>query len=313
MISRRLLRIKVLQILYSYFSRSKISLQQINNELFHSIEKTHELFYYLLLLLTELPIYEKKQIDMKKSRIMASVSDMNPNTRFAENKVIEQIRENEEFKSFLNSKRLSWENSPGLIKKIHSQLISTDFYTNYMSEENQTYTSDKKIVKFILKDILYNSKDLYSDLEEQSIFWNNDIDFAISVISNIITSFRKDKPETVNFPDLFKKDDDKDFVRDLLMKTIINSKKYEEIITNQIVNWEYERIALTDKIILLTAISEIIEFPTIPIKVSFNEYIDLAKNYGTKRSGSFVNGVLDRVIKYMKKENKFEKTGRGLL
>ncbi len=313
MISRRLLRVKVLQMLYSYFSRSKVSLQQINNELFQSVEKTYELFYYIFLFVTELQDFERKMFDIRKNRITASETDINPNTRFVENKVILQIKENKSFKTYINNSKISWRDSQELIKKIHTTLRNTVVYDTYINEPYHTYRNDKRIVKYILRDILYNSKDLYSKLEEQNIFWNSDIDFVIDMINKTVASFKKNKPEIIVFPELFKKEDDKTFVRDLLLKTVLNHKKYEEIIKSQIVNWDYERIAFSDKITLLMAISEIIEFPSIPIKVSFNEYIELAKNYGTQKSGSFVNGVLDKIIKYMKKENIFEKTGRGLL
>ncbi len=313
MISRRLLRIKALQILYAFFNKKDISLQTAEKELFHSIDKAEELFHYLLLLIIDIADYEDKIIQLRKNRITASDEDKNPNLRFTENRVIEQIRENEDFKSFLNYKKLSWVNHSDLIKKIHKQLIESEEFQEYMAIEENTYRNDKRIVKFLYSEILYNCEDLYANLEEQSIYWNDDIDFTINMIVKLIKAFKKNKISSVSIPKQYKQNDDKEFVRDLLIKTIFNHKKYEKIITEKIVNWDFERIAFIDKLILMLAISEIVEFSSIPVKVSFNEYIDIAKNYSSEKSGKFINGVLDKIIKHLEEEKLFEKRGRGLI
>lgn len=313
MISRRLLRIKVLQILYAFFNKKDISLQKAEKELLHSINKAEELFHYLLLLLIDTVDYDDKIIQIRKNRITASDEDKNPNVRFTENKVVKQIRESEDFTSFLNYKKMSWVNHPDLIKKIHKQLSESTDFKEYMAVEENTYRNDKRIVKYFYSNLIYNCEDLYSNLEEQSIYWNDDIDFTINMIVKHIKGFKKNKISSTSIPKLYKQTDDKEFVRDLLMKTIFNHKKYEKIITEKIVNWDFERIAFIDKLILMMAISEIIEFPSIPVKVTFNEYIDIAKNYSSEKSGKFINGVLDKIIKNLEEEKLFEKTGRGLI
>jgi len=313
MISRRQLRVKTLQTLYSFFKNGDKSIQIAEKELFHSIEKFHELYYSLFLLPVDVQRYALKLSNLRRKKQIASSQEINPNTRFIDNPVIQMIAESEGLAEYQSEKKIGWGNYPELIKKLYEVLSESEYFNEYMESTDESFKREKDLVKFFYTDLLYNSVDLHQVLEEKSIYWLDDVDFVLSMIVKTIKEMKKDRPETLNFLPLFQNDDDKEFVKTLFRKTLLNNAAYKNMIENQVVNWDVDRIAYTDKLILLMAISEIIEFSSIPVKVSFNEYIELAKKYGSEKSSSFINGVLDKLIENLTKENKIFKTGRGLI
>ncbi len=313
MLNRRVLRTKVLQILYASYKKDENSVKKPENELLFSIQKTYELFWYLILLLDDITIYANKISDIRKEKKFATEKEKNPNLRFINNRVTKILTTNDVYTKQINELKLSWSNQPELVRKMYKILEESEVFDIYMSKKDDSFRNDKRIIQFLFSDLLYNSEDFYSSLEEQSIFWINDIDFIVTKITHVIDNIKKDKVDTLKFPEIFKKDDDKDFVIDLLRNTLIHTDQYINIINKNIVNWDVERIADTDRIVLLTAISEIIKFPSIPVKVTFNEYIEIAKTFGSDRSGGFINGILDKIIKQLEQEKMFQKTGRGLI
>ena len=313
MLNRRVLRTKVLQILYASYKKDENSVKKPENELLFSIRKTYELFWYLILLLDDITVYANKISDIRKDKKFATEKEKNPNLRFINNRVTKILTGNEVYTKQINELKLSWSNRPELVRKMYKILEESEVFDIYMSKKDDSFRNDKRIIQFFFSDLLYNSEDFYSSLEEQSIFWINDIDFIVTKITHVIDNIKKDKGDTLKFPEIFKKDDDKDFVIDLLRNTLIHTDEYINIINKNILNWDVERIADTDRIVLLTAISEIIKFPSIPVKVTFNEYIEIAKTFGSDRSGGFINGILDKIIKQLEQEKMFMKTGRGLI
>jgi N utilization substance protein B len=313
MINRRLLRIKALQIIYAFYNKPDISLQQAENELLQSIEKTYDLYFLLISIIEEVKEYAQKIIDYRLSKNIKTEEDKNPSLKFVRNNIITQITINDTLLQKIKERKLSWKENPELIKKLYLNLTESDEFIQYMSKPESDFEEDKKIIQFFYSEIIYNSKDLYSVLEEQSIYWNYEIDFTIDLVLKSLDKIVEGKFKNFVIKDIYKKEDDLDFVKILLRKTIIKGKEYEKIISDNIINWEFERVLKTDRLILMLAISEIIEFKSIPVKVSFNEYIEIAKQFGSEKSGSFINGVLEKIIAYLREENKFEKTGRGLV
>ncbi len=312
MINRRVLRIKVLQVIYASLKKETNSLQQAENELLFSIQKTYDLYWYLLLLLDRVTSYAAKIADIRKNKKFATEEEKNPNLKFVNNRITELITFHETYINKITEKKLSWDNHPELIKKVYQLLTNSEVYKKYLYEKEDNFRNDKRILKFFFSELLFNCEELYSALEEDSIFWTNDIDFILLKITHTVDNIKKHKPETLEFPEQFKQPEDKDFAVNLLRNALINKNNYIKIIEKNIVNWDIDRIADFDKVVLITAISEIIKFPSIPVKVTFNEYIELAKMFGSKKSGSFINGILDKTIKYLSEEELFIKTGRGL-
>jgi len=312
MLNRRVLRIKVLQIVYAQLKKETNSLQQAENELLFSIQKTYDLYWYLLLLLEDIIAYATKISDIRKKKKFANDKEKNPNLKFINNRVTKFISENENYREKITEKKLSWINHPELIKKIYNVLENSDIYKNYLYEKDDNFRNDKRILKFFFSELLFNCKELYTTLEEESIFWVNDIDFILTKLTHTIDNTKNHQSESLVFPEKFKQPEDKEFVINLLRDILLHKKEYILIIEQNVINWDIDRIADFEKIILITAISEIIKFPSIPIKVTFNEYIELAKFFGSDKSGSFINGILEKIINYLRKEELFVKTGRGL-
>jgi transcription antitermination protein NusB len=313
MISRRILRIKILQILYAYYKNTDSGLNKAEKELFHSINKTYELYHFLLIILVDIVNYAIGRIEIAKQKNIPTHEDLYPNTKFIENKIIQQIRSNKQLNSFLNSNRLSWVNYPELIKKIFNQIKDSEQYQSYLSDNERSYKEDKEFIAYLYTEIIANTGDLYQSLEEQSIYWNDEVEFVISIILKTIKNFKEKDGENAHLFPLFKNNDDIEFTKTLFRKTALHKEEYLELIKSFAQNWEIERIAFMDVLILQLAITEVTEFTSIPTKVTFNEYLEIAKYYSTNKSSVFINGILDKIITHLKNNDKIKKHGRGLI
>ncbi|MBU8891731.1 MAG: transcription antitermination factor NusB [Bacteroidales bacterium] len=313
MVSRRLLRIKTLQICYAYFKSSEQSVSQSEKELLFSIQKSYDLYHYLLLLIIDVVQFAGSRIDLALQKQVPTKEDLNPNTRFIDNRLIKLLNDNTDLKKYLNDQKLSWVNYPELIKNLYNEIRESESYKNYMSKENSGFNEDKKFISDVYSKIIINFEPLYQNLEEQSIFWNDDVEFVISMIIKSFRSFKAASNEEVKLMPLFKNEEDKDYVKKLFRKAILNHKEYEELISKFIKNWDVERVAFMDIVIMSLAVSEMVEFPEIPVKVSLDEYIEIAKYYSTEKSNIFINGILDKIVGHLRKDGKIKKTGRGLI
>jgi N utilization substance protein B len=313
MISRRILRIKIIQLLYAYYKSSGSSINKAEKELFFSIQKTYDLFHYLLLLIIDIADYALSRIEIAKNKKIPTWEDLHPNTKFIDNKFILQLRNNRQLNEYLKTSKLSWVNYPELIRNLYNSIKESEHYKEYMSNKNRSYEEDKKLISDIyVKDIAV-FEPLYQNLEEQSIYWNDEAEFVISIILRTIRSFKETGAENDNLPSLFKNEEDIKFAKRLFRKAILNMEEYRKLIKQFAKNWEIERIAFIDILILQTAIAEVIEFTSIPTKVTFNEYLEIAKFYSTNKSSIFINGLLDKIVSHLKDNNMIKKSGRGLV
>ncbi len=313
MISRRLLRIKVLQAAYAYFKAGVDSPAKSEKELFFSIGKTWELYLSVYQLLIDLARYAGKRIDLARSKLSPTWEDLNPNTRFAENSVIRHLEEHGKLGTLLRNHKISWAGHPELIRGLFNTLTNSEFYREYMDESEATWQSDKKFVLTLLNELILLSPQLDQVLEERSIYWNDDLEFTVRMVEKSIRKFSGENNTPVPVYQLFKDEDDREFVRRLFMNLILNHKDYEKLIERHTRNWDVERIAFMDILIMELAIAEILANESIPTKVSFNEYIEIAKYYSTDKSSNFINGILDKIIGQLKEENRIVKKGRGLI
>jgi len=313
MISRRLLRVKALMCLYAYNRRDDGDLPKAEKELLLSLNKTYELYFYLLLLLIELADTASEKIAFALQKKMPSPEDLRPNRRFADNMVINQLRDNSELKKYQSSTGISWAQYSGVIRKLFSALTMWEEYKKYMSDEKQGYAEDKKFLLKLIAGFIPSSEDLLSALEEMSIYWNDDIDHIVLMAEKTIRGFNKNSGPGSPLMPLFRNDDDKEFVINLFRKAIMNTEPVTELIDKNTTNWEVERIALMDRLVMQLAVTEVLFFEEIPVKVTLNEYIEIAKNYCTAKSNTFVNGILDKIVREMREKKLFRKTGRGLL
>ena len=310
MISRRLLRIKILQILYAHFNTDEPSIVKSEKDLIFSIQKAYDLYYYLLLLIIAVRRYAETRIELARNKKLPTYGDLHPNTRFVENEVILQIEKNKSFNQYLNEHKMSWVNHPELIKNLYNKLTESSYYQKYMEYPKNSYARDRQLLVDFFSSELEEYDMFYDILEEQSIFWNDDIDFVIIMVIKTIQEMRDGRMEL--FP-LYRSDEDLDFAIRLLRQSILHHGEYHRMIDDYVDNWDIERVAYMDNMIMQMAINELVEFPSIPVKVTFDEYLELAKYYSTPKSSVFINGLLDRILADLTEKGKITKTGKGLI
>lgn len=313
MISRRIIRTKVLQVLYAYYSSDEKSINNTEKELFFCIQKAYELYHYLFALVIEIADYAEGRIEIKKNKHQPSYDELHPNTKFISNQLINQLRSNRQLNAYIEQKKLNWKENPELIKELYLLMIDSDIYEIYMADPVRSYRDDRKFIEKLFSKIILLSEDLYIVLEEKSIYWNDDVEFVISMIVKTFKRFNELSDESQKLMPLYKDQEDKDFTKELLRKAIINHDELRELIKEHSKNWDVDRIAFMDILIMQLAITEFLYFPTIPTKVSLNEYIELSKFYSTEKSRNFINGILDKTLKDLKRLNKVNKSGRGLI
>jgi len=313
MISRRIIRTKVLQVLYAYYSSEEKSINNTEKELFFCIQKAYDLYHYLFSIVIDIADYAENRIEIKRNKHQPTHEDLNPNTKFISNQVIQQLKNNRQLKTYLETKKLSWQDHPELIKELYLLMVESDYYKAYMDDKTRSHLDDRKFIEKLFNKTILVSEDLYNVLEELSIYWNDDVDFVISMIVKTLKRFNELSDSEQRLMPMYKDQEDKDFTKELIRKAIINHDELRELIKEHSRNWDVERIAFMDILIMQLAITEFLYFPTIPTKVSLNEYIELSKFYSTDKSRNFINGILDKTLKDLKKTEKINKAGRGLI
>lgn len=313
MISRRIIRIKVLQILYAFFSSPDKSINNSEKELFFSLQKTYDLYHYLMTLVIEIQKFAEERIELGLKKHRPTSEDLAPNTRFINNQLIHQLKNNLSLNKYITSSKLTWVNEKELIRKLYFELLDQDYYKQYMQATNSSYADDRSVVEDIFKYLILGNEEVESLLEEQSIYWNDDLDFVVSMVLKTFKKFRETSEERQALLPMFKDEEDHQFAKDLYRKAVMNHTENMAMIKQHTVNWDIERIAFIDNLILELALTEFLYFPSIPTKVTMNEYIELSKYYSTEKSRNFINGILDKSLKDLKKENKIRKAGRGLI
>ena len=307
MINRVLLRIKIVQILYSYYKSEGKSLPAVEKELFHSIEKTYDLYFHLLQFAVEITRFATDKVETKRNKLRPTEEDLHPNTRFIDNKFVAQLSNNVQFKEYLTKHKLSWVNDSEMIKVIFEQITESEFYAEYMNAPKADYTADKDIWRKIFKKIILQSEELDDSIQDQNIYWTDDIEMVISFIIKTIKRFDPENGKDQPLLPMFKDEEDAEFATKLLRTVLTKGAELREMIDKNTKNWELDRIAFMDIVIMEVALAELLNFPTIPVNVTLNEYIEIAKNYSTEKSGTFINGVLDNIVNELKKENKLIK------
>ena len=312
MISRRLLRIKALKALYAHLKSESDSLMASEKTLVASIDKTYDLYFQMLSLIVEVARYadERQQAAMQKK--LPTYEDLNPNRKFVENSVVHLIAESDSVNDYLAAHKLSWARYPELIKALYLQLEQSDYYKKYMTSQERSFREDLALVTDFYTNELESSEMLEEVLDEQSILWNDDLGFALIMVTRTLSNMRQSHRDVKVLPK-FKSEEDLEFAKELFEKAAVNYDSNLEVIEQFTRNWDIERIAFMDIVIMVTAMAELISFPSIPVKVTLDEYIEIAKYYSTASSSTFINGVLDKVVNTLTEEGRINKSGRGLI
>lgn len=314
MLNRRHLRIKVLQVLYAYFQSNEDNFPRTEKELMDSVDRIHDLYIYLLLTFSEIKVIAENRIEWNKKKIRPTIEDLDPNLKFINNPVIQLLEENKVLRKFSEERKVNWvgDENQEMFRKMFLQIEESETYIEYLNNENVGFEEDKTFIMELFKSEIANSPLIYNFFEEKSIHWIDDIDLACSMALKTIKSIEKDSPITI-LPLYKKGDDEQEFIRELLRKTISLDNENELLIDDLTKNWELDRIAKMDIILMKMAITELQIFNNIPTKVTLNEYIEISKFYSTPKSNGFINGVLDKAIDRLQKDKKILKIGRGLM
>ncbi len=315
MINRRIIRVKVFQTLYAFSQAGKGAMSKYENELLRSIDKLFDLYILLLQLPVELAKIEERKQEEAKNKILPSYEDLNPNTKFLENKVVKLLSENTGLNQEIKDRKINWTPYQDELMKFYRFMKQSEVYQKYMHSGRKSFKEDKDFVEFIYSRLLSEFDLLIQTIEESSIYWSeDDLDYVLSMTIKHIRKFNTSSDEFTRIAYKFKDpEEDLSFIKNLFRRTIGNDDELSEIIARHTENWDVERIALTDFVILKMALTELMFMPSIPVKVTLNEYIELAKNFSTPKSQAFVNGLLDKMVKSLKESGKIQKAGRGLV
>ena len=303
MINRNLIRTRGVQIVYSWYQNPNKDLRSVEKELLFGLQKSYDLYYYLLLLMTELTKTYEARVEAKRNKFLPSEEDLNPNVRLIENKFINQLSQNNQFKKYLNEHPMSWSEHDAFVKNLLDEILASDTYADYAAKANTTYDEDREFWRKTFKQFIYNNEKLDDLLEDESIFWNDDVEIVQTFVMKSIKQFSEAAGENQRLLPMFKDEEDRQFALKLLHDTLLNEKKYRQLIEQHSEKWDFDRIAFMDMIVMQIALAEIHTFDTIPANVSLNEYIDMAKLYSTPKSGTFVNGILDAIVADLRKKN----------
>ena len=311
MLSRRLLRVKVAKNLYAHLKSGSDSLKVSERNLVESIDKAYDLYYLMMSLVVDVARYAESRQEIARQKMLPTYEDLNPNRRFVDNRVVHLLANDDEVNDYLAKSKLSWSRHGDLVKDIYGRMIEADYYKEYMSASICTFSDDRRFVE-----AFYNSLEedeaLAEALDEMSLLWNDDLSFALYMVTRTVSSLKQSHTSVSVLPQ-FKSDDDLEFAKTLMVKTLVQYDDNQELIDKYTQNWDVERIAFMDNLIISIAIAELTSFESIPVKVSLNEWIDIAKYYSSPTSSNFVNGILDKIVAELKENGRIKKSGRGLL
>ena len=307
MINRVLIRLKIVQIVYAYYQNGGKNLDTAEKELFFSLSKAYDMYNYLLLLMVEITKQAERKQSADKNKLLPTEEELHPNTKFVDNRFIAQLEVNKQLLEFSETQKKTWENESEFVKRLCEVIMNSDIYKEYMECETSSYEEDRELWRKIYKRIIFNNYELDQVLEDQSLYWNDDKEIVDTFVLKTIKRFEEENGADQPLLPEFKDDEDQDFARRLFRRSILNAEYYRHLISENTRNWDLDRVALMDIIIMQIALAEILSFPNIPISVTFNEYVEIAKLYSTPKSGSFINGTLDGIVKALKEENKLTK------
>ena len=319
MLNRRILRIKAFKVLYSSVLADNMTLAHAESQLDASCEAARDLYIYMLGIVSPLTEVARQRIESAKAKFNPTEEEKNPNLKFADNALAKLLDADPDFQKIFNKKKFSWQQYDLFLKKVMTSVAGKQYYADYMASPVTGLAEDCKLFTRIFEEEFVDSEELEKILEDKSIYWNDDLGYSLTWCCKTLKSFAKG--ERWELPALYQSEmmtgegveSDKLFVRRLLQASFTGFEKYSAMVAENVSGWEKERLFSTDVVLIAMGLAEAVTFPTIPVKVTINEYVEISKFYGTPKSRSFVNGLLDRLIQNLADEGKISKTGKGLL
>lgn len=311
MLSRRLLRIKVAKNLYAHLKSGADNLRASEKNLVESIDKAYDLYFQMMSLIVEVARYAEGRQEIAKQKKLATYEDLNPNRRFVDNRIVKLFENSDSVNDYIAARKLSWANHTDVIKDIYNRMLEADFYKKYMTASINTFADDRRFVEEFYA-WLEEDEQLNDTLTEMSLLWSDDLGFALFMVVRTVQNLKQSHEEVKVLPK-YKSDDDLEFAKTLFVKSLVQYEDNQEIVDRYSSNWDVERVVFMDSLIISIAITELTYFESIPVKVTMDEWIDIAKYYSSPTSSNFVNGVLDKVVANFTAEGRIKKSGRGLL
>ncbi|MBR1464102.1 MAG: transcription antitermination factor NusB [Prevotella sp.] len=298
MINRELIRIKIVQLIYSYYQNGNRNIDAAEKELLFSLSKAYDLYNYLLALIVAVTKEARKHVEIATARAKRENKEL-PSEKFIYNKFALQLEENRMLNEFIESQNATWDNDVEFVRKLYSQITQSTIYQEYIASKDDSYDTDRELWRKIYKTLVVNNEDLDALLEEKSLYWNDDKEIVDTFVLKTINRFEpKNKSKQELLPE-YKDEEDKDFARKLFRATILNADQYQRYMSETSRNWDFSRLAYMDIVIMQIAIAEMLTFPGIPISVTINEYLELSKIYSTPKSSGYINGMLDSIARHL--------------
>ncbi len=314
MLNRRHIREKVLKTLYAFFQSGNSDIQVGEKELFHSIDKVYEIYLIYMSLLSEFRDAAETLIHERKQKHLPTAEDLNPSLHFLNNRIVEAVVRNSALNQLLEKNKVNWTGQQDLIRKLFMQFRTESTFVEYLAKADVSFEDDREIVFWIFETIVFPSELIEQLLEERSIYWLDEIELMQSGVLKTIKQIKQENSAFFTLLPLQKEsDEDRKFAKELFRLTIANSDEFHEEISKRAANWEIERVAKMDIILMKMAICELCLFPSIPVKVTLDEYIELSKDYSSPQSKNFINGILDKIVADFKQDKRIQKVGRGLV
>ncbi len=313
MFNRRHLRIKLLHCFYSYFQSAEQDAKLAEKQLFNSLDKMNEMYFWLLTLIVEMQDHAIEKIEAGRNKKLPTPEDLHPNTKFVTNAPLRLLANSKALPAKAKDLVVSWADEKELTKKIFKELIETEDYKEYMASSERGFDHDKEYILRFFKRHMINVEILQDFFEEKSVLWADDLDLASGMVIKTIKLLKENDSEVTFLPMWRDPEDEKNFLNTLFKKTLSLGKKSTALIEEAAKNWDFDRIALMDQILMKMALAEAISFKDIPVKVTLNEYIELSKYYSTPKSASFINGILDQLFSQLSESGKIKKVGKGLM
>ncbi len=315
MLNRRHLRVKVLQSLYAYYQSGSGDIKQHEKNLLQSIDKVYEMYIWMLSLISEVVQYAEIDKEERANKHLPTAEDLNANVKILGNRFILSLHTNKEYLAGLKKYKVAWDFDPELVKSLFTILKNSDDYKEYIQKTGDTIQTDKDIIKYIFKKVILKSSLAEQVFEDKFIYWPVDKDVLQALIAKTFKNFSNDDNYELNkLAEVTGNwDEDREFIINLFEQSIRYNNEYQELIGQKTQNWEPDRIAMMDTLLMKMAIVEFVNFNSIPVKVTINEYLEISKEFSTPKSNSFINGILDKILFELKAQNKVRKIGRGLI
>lgn len=307
MINRTIIRQKIVQLMYAFYMDNNKSIEKAEEELVFSLSKAYDLYNYMLLLIPAVTHYAEKQVARAEETNRTAHIDTPVSHKFIDNLFAAQLKSNKQLNEYKDDHKKSWSNDIDYVKRIYGSIVTSDIYDKYMKSEERTYAEDRELWRCIYKQIVMKDAEIDEILEDQSLYWNDDRTIVDTFILKTIKRFEQETEDEQPLLPEYDDESDREFALRLFKRTITNADYYRSLINQNTRNWEFDRLAYMDIIIMQIAIAEILSFPQIPVSVSINEYVELSKYYSTPRSAGYINGILDSIAHKLKADGKIMK------